>query len=155
MLSLIHISCRTPFVDTPSPRPRERGYSALHQPPFGLVRVYDGGKFYFHSAPEGRKIEAVKFCDRASFCVVAADEVLPEKYTTKYKSAVAFGRVRILGDEEKKKAAAVRLGLKYFPAGGYAGAAAEYAKSGAHMCAIEFSVDCMTGKQGKEFLTEN
>ena len=29
--------CRTPFVDTPSPRPRERGYSALHQPPFGLV----------------------------------------------------------------------------------------------------------------------
>ena len=28
---------RTPFVDTPSPRPRERGYSALHQPPFGLV----------------------------------------------------------------------------------------------------------------------
>ena len=119
-----------------------------------LSYVYDGGKFYFHSAPEGRKIEAVKFCDRASFCVVA-DEVLPEKYTTKYKSAVAFGRVRILGDEEEKKAAAVRLGLKYFPAGGYAGAAAEYAKSGAHMCAIEFSVDCMTGKQGKEFLTEN
>ena len=24
-------------MDTPSPRPRERGYSALHQPPFGLV----------------------------------------------------------------------------------------------------------------------
>ena len=24
-------------LDTPSPRPRERGYSALHQPPFGLV----------------------------------------------------------------------------------------------------------------------
>ena len=27
----------TVLLDTPSPRPRERGYSALHQPPFGLV----------------------------------------------------------------------------------------------------------------------
>ena len=46
-----------------------------------LSYVYHGGKLYFHCARAGRKLEAIKVCPRASFCVVAADDVIPEKYT--------------------------------------------------------------------------
>lgn len=35
-----------------------------------LSYVYDGGKIYFHSARAGHKLDALRGCDRASFCVI-------------------------------------------------------------------------------------
>lgn len=32
--------------------------------------VYDDGKLYFHSALSGHKVDAIKACDKASFCVI-------------------------------------------------------------------------------------
>ena len=66
-----------------------------------LSYVYSDGKLYFHCAKSGHKLDAVRECDKASFCVVARDDVVPEEFTTRYVSVIAFGRVReITGDAE-------------------------------------------------------
>jgi uncharacterized protein len=74
--------------------------------PYGvpLSYVYREGEIYFHSAPEGRKVEHLSAGAPASFCVVGATEILPEKFSTRYESVIASGEVRELESEEKKKA---------------------------------------------------
>ena len=74
--------------------------------PYGvpLSYVYREGEIYFHSAPEGRKVDYLRAGAAASFCVVGATELLPEKFSTRYESAIASGEVRELEGEEKRTA---------------------------------------------------
>ena len=53
--------------------------------------VYADGKIYFHSALSGHKVDAIRSCDKASFCVIEQDDVQPKKYTTFFRSVIAFG----------------------------------------------------------------
>ena len=78
-----------------------------------LSYVYHGGKLYFHCARAGRKLEAARVCPKASFCVVAADNVIPEKYTTAYRSVIVSGRLRIIEDEAEMIPALRQLAEKY------------------------------------------
>ena len=55
-----------------------------------LNYVYYDGKIYFHSAKSGHKIDAIRACDKVSFCVVSKDDVIKEKLTTAYESAIFF-----------------------------------------------------------------
>ena len=77
--------------------------------------VYADGKLYFHSALSGHKVDAIRRCDRVSFCVIGQDNVRPEKYTTYYRSVIAFGRIHIIEDEAEKLATARLLGNRYNP----------------------------------------
>lgn len=115
-----------------------------------LSYVYSGGCIYFHSALSGHKIDAVNRCDKASFCVVAQDTVLPEKYTTAYKSVIAFGRIRVM-DEVEKLPAVLKLAEKYNP-GHAEDSRAEADRSIKAMHMLELKIDRLTGKQGKELL---
>jgi len=78
--------------------------------------VYSNNKIYFHGAKSGHKIDAIRKCDKASFCVIAQDQVMPEEYTTYYRSVIAFGKIRILEDATEKKRAVEKLAKKYYPA---------------------------------------
>lgn len=80
-----------------------------------LNYVLDGETIYFHCAVEGHKLDALRGCEKVSFCVVSQDLVVPEELTTYYASAIAFGRARIVEDAAEKRAALIRLGLKYAP----------------------------------------
>ena len=51
-----------------------------------------------------KTVDALRREAKASFCVIAQDEIVPKKYTTEYRSAIAFGRVRELEGEEKREA---------------------------------------------------
>ena len=62
--------------------------------------VYANGKLYFHSSLSGHKVDAIRNCDKASFCVIDKDDVQPEKYTTFFRSVIAFGRIHIIEDEQ-------------------------------------------------------
>ena len=75
--------------------------------------VYDDGRIIFHSALAGHKIDAIRGSDKASFCVVASDDVVPLEYTTKYRSVIVFGRVTIVEDEERRYQDIMKLSLKY------------------------------------------
>jgi len=56
-----------------------------------LSYVYAGSKLYFHCAPVGHKIDAIEKNSKVSFCVIDKDEVVPEKYTTYFRSVILFG----------------------------------------------------------------
>lgn len=74
-----------------------------------LNYVYYDGKIYFHSAKSGHKIDAIRACDKVSFCVIFKDDVIKEKLTTAYESAIVFGRARILTEEQEIVEAAKRF----------------------------------------------
>ena len=111
--------------------------------------VYADGKIFMHSALNGHKIDAVRSYDKASFCVIDADEVVPQDYSTNFRSVVAFGRVRIMEDESEKLAATRKLGDKYNPNQPEA-LEAEIAHAFKRMHMIEFEIEHLTGKQAKE-----
>ena len=73
------------------------------------------GSIYFHSALEGHKIDAIRNCAKASFCVIAADDVIPEKFTTAYRSVIVFGEVHVVKDDANRKLGLELLGRKYSP----------------------------------------
>ena len=77
--------------------------------------VFADGKLYFHSALSGHKVDAIKNCDKASFCVIEKDDVQPAKYTTFFRSVIAFGRIHIIEDEQEKQETARLLGDRYNP----------------------------------------
>ena len=118
-----------------------------------LSYVYYEGKLYFHCARAGRKLEAARVCPKASFCVVAADNVIPEKYTTAYRSVIVSGRLRIIEDEAEMIPALRQLAEKYHP-GHSEDAEREISAGLSHMFMLELCADEISGKQGKELLKQ-
>lgn len=78
-----------------------------------LSYVYCDNKLYFHCAKSGHKLDAMEKCSKASFCVIAKDDILPEKYTTLYKSVIVFGKIRILRTAEEMEEPIKILTRKY------------------------------------------
>ena len=76
--------------------------------PYGVPISYafHNGEILFHSAPEGQKLDNLIPGSLASFCVVGKTEVIPEKFSTRYQSAIVHGQVRELLGPEKIRALA-------------------------------------------------
>ena len=113
--------------------------------------VFSEGKLYFHSALSGHKVDAIRSCDRASFCVVAQDYVKPELYTTFFRSVIAFGRIHIVDDEAEKLAAARLLGNRYNPHQDEA-LQKELENGLARMLVIRLDIEHLTGKESVELV---
>ena len=118
-----------------------------------LSYVYREGKLYFHCASEGHKLDAIRGCDKASFCVIEKDDVVSEKFTTCYRSVVAFGRVKELKGEELYSAMKALAG-KYSPKETAASFDKEMAESLHHLCVLEFSIEHLSGKEAKELMLQ-
>ena len=116
-----------------------------------LSYVYSEGKIFFHCALAGHKIDAIRQNEKASFCVIDQDLIIPEKYTTAYRSAIAFGRARILNGESEKLRAALLLANKYYP-GHETDSVDEINMSMARMSIIQLSIEHLSGKQGRELI---
>lgn len=119
-----------------------------------LSYVYSDSKIYFHSAKSGHKIDAIRNWEKASFCVVDRDQIVPEKFTTYFRSAIAFGRICILEDEKEKRAALMKLAMKYSHTMGEEGCKAEIEKSFQAVAMIELDIRHMTGKEAIELVRE-
>ncbi len=85
-----------------------------------LSHVYSDGHLYFHSALEGHKVDAVRNDSRCSFCVVEQDNVLPERFTTLFRSVIVFGHIHIVADPAERLRALRLLGERFSP-GDHAG----------------------------------
>lgn len=116
--------------------------------------VYADGKLYFHSALSGHKIDAIRNCDKASFCVIDQDEVHPEKYTTYFRSVIAFGRIHIIEDEQEKLETARLLGDRYNPNQEEA-LQKEIEKGLSRMVMIRFDIEHLTGKEAIELVNQH
>lgn len=111
--------------------------------------VYADGTLYFHSAITGHKIDAAARCDRASFCVIDQDIVVPELLTTKYRSVIVFGRIRVLDDPAEVSAALQLLAAKYAPDLPAAQTQAEIADSMPAVAVLALTVEHLSGKEGR------
>lgn len=84
--------------------------------PYGvpLNYVYKNESIYFHCAVIGHKLDNIKAEKRASFCVVSDVEILPEKFSTRYKSTIVTGTAQEISGDERNEAL-VWLLEKYSP----------------------------------------
>lgn len=121
--------------------------------PYGVPMsyAYENGKLYFHSAVVGHKMDAIRNCEKASFCVIARDEVQAEMLTTDYQSVIAFGQVSVLTGEEKL-AAILSIGRKYSSVLGEETLKAEIDDAMERMSLICLQIEHLTGKQGKSLV---
>ena len=119
-----------------------------------LSYVYHEGRIYFHSALAGHKVDAIRKCDKASFCVIEQDDVQPEKYTTFFRSVIAFGRIHIIEDEHEKLETARMLGNRYNP--NHDEALQKEIEGGlSRMLMIRFDIEHLTGKEAIELMKQH
>lgn len=116
--------------------------------------AYDNGSIYIHGAMSGHRRDAVLKYDKASFCIIDEDTVIPEKRTSCYRSVVAFGKASIVEDSEEKRKALLLLGKKY--SADYEEACLEEIEQEfSRTCITKLKIEHMTGKAGLEFLKKN
>ena len=112
--------------------------------------VYDDGKIYFHGAKSGHKIDAIQRTEKASFCVIDKDFVVPEEYTTYFRSVIVFGTIRILHDEAEKREAIEKLAVKYAPDDTEENRNKAIEREWNPLCVLEMTPEHITGKTIKE-----
>lgn len=115
--------------------------------PLSHARV--GGTIYFHCATEGRKVDALRGCARGSFCVIGQDLVVPERFTTCFRSAVAEGPIRLVDNGEEKLLGLRALGEKFAP-GDEAGLKAEVEGALGRVLVLALDIESLTGKESIE-----
>lgn len=144
--------------------PQEEALAVLQRGSFGVLAVlgdqgypyavplsyvYHNGALYFHSALEGHKLDALQGCPKASFCVVDQDQVVPEAYTTYYRSAIAFGEITLLRGEAARQAME-RIGKKYAPNAAPERLRQEMERDFPRAALLEMKILHLTGKDGAE-----
>lgn len=100
----------------------DHGRPAVVPLSFGFQQEGERLAFFFHSAPEGRKIEALRANPTASFSVVSrAEAVLAEpacRSTMRYACVIADGEISEL-TAPAEKAAALDLIMNHYGAAGH------------------------------------
>ncbi len=85
--------------------------------PYGVPtnHFYDpeSGLLYFHSGRSGHKVDAIRRCDKVSYCVIDEGERKDGDWAKTYRSVIVFGRVRILDLGEETMELMRRLSLQF------------------------------------------
>ena len=116
--------------------------------------VYADGKLYFHGAGVGHKHDIIKENPRASFAVVQQDEIVPEKFTTYFKSVIALGTIKYAETREEIRHGIELLAKKYSPLETDEAVQAEIAASGKGMRVFVLEIEKITGKQAIELVNK-
>lgn len=116
-----------------------------------LSFAYRHGRLFFHFANAGHKIDGLARNDKVSFCVVKTDNVIQKTFTTHFRSAIVFGRARILTEDSEKKQALECLVEKYSPDYVTEGQS-EIARAWNRVCVAELKIEHMTGKAAIEIV---
>lgn len=116
-----------------------------------LSYVYRDSRIFFHCAKTGHKLDAIARNPRVSFCVVDRDEVIPQEYTTYFRSVIVFGRARVLEDQTEKRAALEELAARYSPAYPQ-GRRQEIDRLFRQVCVVELTAEHITGKEAVELV---
>jgi nitroimidazol reductase NimA-like FMN-containing flavoprotein (pyridoxamine 5'-phosphate oxidase superfamily) len=123
--------------------------ASLDGQPYGvpISYSYTGNVIYFHSAIEGHKLENLGENNRVSFCVVGKTGVLPEKFATRYESAIVFGKAFELTDHEKHNGL-LEIVKKYSP--GFINEGLQYIENAVHKTRVyKIVIESISGKSRK------
>jgi len=102
------------------------------------------GALILHSATSGHKLDNLTGDTRVSYCVVTESEVLPAELSTRYESAIVFGKATLIHDEAAKRQALGAFGQRF--AAGHPEAVAEIDKDLFRTAVLRISVERVTGK---------
>ena len=108
---------------------------------------HDQGVLYFHSAPQGRKMELLRKNNIASFEITLSGEIItgetPCQWTSRYRSVMGTGTMEILDDLPSKKSG-LDIIMKKYGASGNQG----YLKSSLRkMVILKLRIESLTAKQ--------
>ena len=120
--------------------------------PYGvpISYAYDGDRsIYFHSAVKGHKIECIEAESRCSFCVVAQDLIVPDEFTTYFRSVIVKGTVHTVIDRDDMIQGLLLLCAKYSPG---IDPDAEISKCINHVSVLRLDIDSLTGKEAIELV---
>ena len=117
-----------------------------------LSYVYHNGRIYFHCAKSGHKLDAVRACNKVSFCVIDQDEIVPAEFTTYFRSVIVFGRAREVTDPVELMDAMKALSAKYSPKESEDAFRIEMKVSKAALCVLALDIEHKTGKEAKELV---
>lgn len=118
-----------------------------------LSFVYFNKKIYFHCAQTGHKIESIKKNPKVSFTIVDKDVVVSEKYTTYFRSIIAFGRAEIIEEEIERIEAFRALAQKY--SGNLPRVEREKEIQNCKATIIGIEIEHISGKQAVELVINN
>ncbi len=141
--------------------PREEAFEILKNGKTGVLAVLGdegypyavplnyalvGDCIYFHCARDGHKTDALGRNSKVSFCVVEKDTVIPQIFSTDYRSAVVFGQAQIVEEDAVKRGALLALVEKYGPAYREDGAK-EIEAEWSRVTIVEIRIEHLTGKE--------
>ena len=85
--------------------------------PYGLpINHYyneEDGRLYFHSGKVGHKIDALRKCGKASFCVIDGGSRKAGSWALDFRSVIVFGTVGFIEDHETALEMSRRLSYKF------------------------------------------
>lgn len=120
--------------------------------PYGLPIDHwyheEDGCLYFHSGPVGHKVDAIRNCDKASFCVYDQGFRKDGDWALNIKSVIVFGRIEIVEDHAKAIELTRALSFKYTSDAAYI--QEEIDKYGHEVLVFKLVPEHMTGKITKE-----
>ena len=73
----------------------------------------EDGHLYFHGGTAGHTIDAMRACDKASFCVYDAAPPRPGEWWSVVRSVIVFGRLKAIEDRERTMEISRRISDKF------------------------------------------
>ena len=120
--------------------------------PYGMPMNHyyceEDGNIYFHSGKTGHRVDALKHCDKASFCVYDGGFRREGEWALNISSVIVFGRIELIEDQEKIYKIARLLSYKFTNDEEYI--EREIQKSGPGTMMFALVPEHMTGKLVKE-----
>ena len=115
--------------------------------PYGMPVTHwyneKNGKIYFHGAKSGHKIDAIKNCDKVSFCVYDKGYRKENDWALNIKSVIVFGRVRFVEDQDTINQICTNMCDKFTDDKEYA--KVELSKCGSSVLCLELNPEHITG----------
>ena len=114
--------------------------------PLNHYYVPEENRLYFHGGMSGHKIDAMKRCDKVSYCVYGNGT--QEDWYLTFKSVIVFGKVTFIEDKEIVKRISRELSYQFTDDNKYIDGEIERSLDRTLMFAID--IENMTGKYVRE-----
>lgn len=101
------------------------------------------GDIVFHCALEGHKLDLLKANPQVCYAACTEHEVLPDQISTRYKSAIAFGKAEVVEGSENKRPLLEALLARLAPGQGFKCGGETIDRT----CVVRIRVERLTGKR--------
>ena len=120
--------------------------------PYGspINHYYDeeSGKIWFHGGKAGHKVDAMRNCDKVSFCVMDEGRHAGDEWFLTFRSVIVFGRMELIEDWDTIAGISRKLSYKFTDDDAYIDE--EIRKSGPGTLMYALTIENMCGKLVRE-----